>query len=67
MMDHPSAQQFISPLFKQVGQLRTGSHLQLPPGQDKAKQLHINKRTVNYTILFFVVKNLYTVCANVEE
>uniref|UniRef100_A0AAZ3QCA1 Transposase n=1 Tax=Oncorhynchus tshawytscha TaxID=74940 RepID=A0AAZ3QCA1_ONCTS len=27
---------FISPLFNQVGQLRTSSHLQLRPGQDKA-------------------------------
>ena len=49
---------FISLLFNQVGQLRASSHLQLPPGQDKAKQcdknnnteLHINKRTVNDTI-----------------
>jgi hypothetical protein len=49
---------FISTLFNQVGQLRTSSDLQLPPGQDKAKQcdknnntdLHINKRTVNNTI-----------------
>ena len=29
---------YISPLFNQVGQLRTSSHLQLRPGQDKAKQ-----------------------------
>ena len=29
---------FISPLFNQVGKLRTSSHLQLRPGQDKAKQ-----------------------------
>ena len=28
----------ISPLFNQVGKLRTSSHLQLRPGQDKAKQ-----------------------------
>ena len=28
---------FISPLFNQVGKLRTSSHLQLRPGQDKAK------------------------------
>ena len=49
---------FISPLFNQVGQLRTSSHLQLRQGQDKAKhcdknnntELHINKRTVNNTI-----------------
>ena len=27
---------FISPLFNQVGQLRTSYHLQLQPGQDKA-------------------------------
>ena len=50
---------FISPLFDQLGQLRTSSHLQLRPGQDKAKQCDtnnnrvthgINKRTVNNTI-----------------
>jgi hypothetical protein len=29
---------FISPVFNQVGKLRTSSHLQLWPGQDKAKQ-----------------------------
>ena len=29
---------FILPLFNQVGKLRTSSHLQLRPGQDKAKQ-----------------------------
>ena len=29
---------FISPLFNQVGKLRTSSNLQLRPGQDKAKQ-----------------------------
>ena len=28
---------FISPLFNQVGKVRTSSHLQLRPGQDKAK------------------------------
>ena len=59
---------FISPLFNQLGQLRTSSHLQLRPGQDKAKrcdknnntELHgINKHTVNNTI-----ENRYTVCAN---
>ena len=27
----------ISPLFNQVGQLRTSNHLQLRPGQEKAK------------------------------
>jgi hypothetical protein len=48
---------FISPLLNLFGQLRTSSHLQLQPGQDKAKQcdknnteLHINKRTVSNTI-----------------
>ena len=51
---------FISPLFNQVGKLRTSSHLQLRPGQDKAKQfdtyndteLHMekNKHTVNNTV-----------------
>ena len=49
---------FISPLFNQVGQLRTSSHLQLQPGQDEANQCDknisvthgINKRTVNNTI-----------------
>ena len=47
----------ISPLFNQVGQLRTSCHLQLRLGQNKAKQcdknkteLHINKRTVNNTL-----------------
>ena len=47
---------FYSPLFNQVGQLRTRSQLHLRPGQDKGKQcdknnteLHINKRTVNNT------------------
>ena len=29
---------FISPFFNQVDKLRTSSHLQLRPGQDKAKQ-----------------------------
>jgi hypothetical protein len=29
---------FFSPLFNQVGQLRTSFHLQLQPGQDRAKQ-----------------------------
>jgi hypothetical protein len=33
---------FISPLFNQVGWLRTRSHLQLRPGQDKAKQCDTN-------------------------
>ena len=45
-------------LFNQVGQLRTSSHLQLRPGQDKVKQcdknnntdLYINKQTVKNTI-----------------
>ena len=36
---------FISPLFNQVGQLRTSSHLQLRPGQDKAKQCDKNNNT----------------------
>jgi hypothetical protein len=27
---------YFSPLFNQVGELRTSSHLQLRPGQDKA-------------------------------
>ena len=33
---------FISPLFNQVGQLRTSSHLQLRPDQNKAKQCDKN-------------------------
>ena len=48
---------FISPLFNQVGQLRTSSHLQLRPGQDKAMHIQqhrvthgINKHTVNKTV-----------------
>ena len=52
---------YVSPLFNHVGQLRTSSHLQLQPGQDKAKQcdknnnteLHINKCTE---------KSMYNVC-----
>ena len=53
-------------LFNQVGQLRTSSHLQLRPGQEKAKQcdknnnnteVHINKRTVKNTI----EKSMYSV------
>ena len=36
---------FISPLFNQVGLLRTSSHLQLRPGQDKAKQCDTNNNT----------------------
>ena len=56
----------ISPLFNKVGQLRTSSHLQLRPGQDKAKQCDtnnrvthgINKRTVNNPI----EKDIYSVC-----
>ena len=54
-----------APLFNQVGQLRTSSHLQLRPGQDKAKQYDkttvthgINKHTVNNTI----EKSIYSVC-----
>ena len=36
---------FISPLFNQVGKLRTSSHLQLQPGQDKAKQFDTYNNT----------------------
>jgi hypothetical protein len=36
---------FISPLFNQGGQLRTSSHLQLRPGQDKGKQCDKNNNT----------------------
>jgi hypothetical protein len=35
----------ISPLFNQVGKLRTSSHLQLRPGQDKAKQFDTYNNT----------------------
>ena len=38
---------FISPLFNQVGKLRTSSHLQLRPGQDKAQQCE--QTTQSYT------------------
>ena len=51
---------FISLVFNQVGKLRTSSHLQLRPGQYKAKQfdtyndteLHMekNEHTVNNTV-----------------
>ena len=34
-----------SPLFNQVGQLRTNSHLQLRPGQDNTKQCNTNNNT----------------------
>jgi hypothetical protein len=34
-----------SPLFNQVGQLRTSSHLQLRPSQDKAKHCDTNNNT----------------------
>ena len=36
---------FISHLFNQVGKLLTSSHLQLRPGQDKAKQCDTNNNT----------------------
>ena len=36
---------FISPLFNHVGKLRTSSHLQLRPGQDKAKQFDTYNNT----------------------
>jgi hypothetical protein len=38
----------ISPLFNQVGQLRTSSQLQLRPGQDKAKQCDKNNNPELY-------------------
>ena len=42
---------FISPLFNQVGKLRTSSHLQLRPGQDKAKQFdNIQKHRVTHGV-----------------
>ena len=36
---------FISPLFNEVGKLRTSSRLQLRPGQDKAKQFDTYNNT----------------------
>ena len=39
---------FFSPLFNQVGELRTSSHLQLQSGQEKAKQFDTYK-TQSYT------------------
>ena len=39
---------FISPLFNQVGKLRTSSHLQLRLGQDKAKQFDTYNNTELY-------------------
>ena len=36
---------FISPLFNQVGYLRTSSHFQLRPDPDKAKQCDTNNNT----------------------
>ena len=40
---------FISPLFNQVGKLRTSSHLQLRSGQDKAKQFDTYNNTELHT------------------
>ena len=40
----------ISPLFNQVGYLRTNSHLQLQPGQDKAKQCDTDNNTVTHGV-----------------
>ena len=48
---------FISPLFNQVGQLRTSSDLQLRPGQDKAKQCDTNNNTVTHGINKHTVNN----------
>jgi hypothetical protein len=42
----------ISPLFNQVGQLRTSSHLQLGTGQDKAKQCDKNKNKVTHKQMY---------------
>ena len=62
---------FISPLFNQVGKLRASSHLQLRPGQDKAKQLDtynnrvthgINKHTESKT----VGKKVYIQCVQMR-
>ena len=36
---------FFSPLVNQVGKLRTSSHLQLRPGEDKAKQFDTYNNT----------------------
>jgi hypothetical protein len=63
---------YISPLFNQVGQLRTSSHLQLQPGQDKAKQCDkinrvthgINKHTENNKI---EGKKIYVQCVEIIE
>jgi hypothetical protein len=63
-LDYCSVLFFFSPLFNQVGQLRTSSHWQLRPGQDKAKQCDKqqgytwDKQTVNNTI----EKSAYSVC-----
>ena len=57
---------FISPLFNQVGQLRTCSHLQLRPDQDKAKQCDKNNRATNginkRTVINTIEKYMYSVC-----
>ena len=60
---------FISPLFSnQVVQLRTSSHLQLRPGQDKAKQCDLNN-TELYKQTYSQKHNrkICTARANVEE
>ena len=41
---------FILPLFNQVGKLRTSSHLQLRPGQDKAKQFYKYNNRVTHGV-----------------
>ena len=54
--------------------MRTSSHLQLRPGQDKAQQfdtynntelrMELTKHTVNNTVEQNKTKSLYTACAN---
>ena len=54
---------FISPLFNQVGQLRTSSHLQLRPGQESKAVRHIQQHRVTHGISKHTtnntVKNIY--------
>ena len=62
---------FISPLFNQVGQLRTSSHLQLRPGQDKAQQCDTNNNTVTHGVNKHAVNNtiekVYIQCVKMRQ
>ena len=61
---------FISPLFNQVGQLRTSSHLQLWPVQDEAKQCDTNNRVthgINKHTVYNTVEKVYIQCVQMRQ